>query len=242
MLGRYINRLCSVLIGKRIIIGILVCVKDIRDLLGCRDFLTKSERRMHGLRVYFFQFMRFFNHAFRERVDAADKFTGIVGLDLLTRVSNSLLQSRWYLIIANSEHNDLVVTEQMLLHSTPETDAEEFLTIEFGIIHRAENRILLCCLFLRGITIQAWCSRHIHTVGTEYIVIIVNSGKSGKFFAFFFYASCTMRLIADDEIEDILSRLFFQRCRLRNQIFLCLAYDIDGLIGRENNCHAYILI
>ena len=224
-----------------VVVEVFVAVENLGGLFRGFDARAEGERRVHGLRVDVGEVARLGDHALREGVDAADELARVVRLDFLVGVGDGGLQRGRNLVVADGEDEHLVIAEESLGDGAAEVDAEKFFAVDGGIVHRAEEDVLLGGFLLRVVAVEARRGGHVEALLALDECVVVDFRERRAFLVFFLDARRAVRLVADDEVKDVRVGGFFLGRGRGEEVRLRLVDDVDGLVGGKDDRQAAFL-
>ena len=231
MVGDDIDHRGAVLLADVLHVEVLVVGKGIGDCFRGLDARTEGHGTAHRQRVGALDELFIgAEHLFREGIDAADEFRGIIRVDGSVLAGQCVLQRGGNVLFAHGEDEDLVVGEQFLLDGLAEADAVDLVAVHRAVVHRAEDGGVLFGAFLRLVGIEARRGGHVDTAHGPQEVVVVNPDKGTLGLVLERNARGAVRLVADDEIERAEGVV-----GLCEQLLLGPRNDVDGLVGREDD-------
>lgn len=231
MMGNDIDHRGAVLLADVLHVEVLVVGEGVGDCPGCLDARTEGHGTAHRQRVGTLdELLVGAEHLFREGIDAADEFRGVIRVDGSVLAGQGLLQRGGNVLFAHGEDEDLVVGEQFLFDSLAEADAVDLVAVHRAVVHRAEDGGVLLGAFLRLVGIEAWRGGHVDAAHGAQEVVVVDPDKGALGLILERNARGAVRLVADDEVERAEGV-----AGLLEQLLLGPRNDFDGLVGREDD-------
>lgn len=238
MVGNNIDHRSAILLLDVIHVKVLADSEGFSSGLRGLDVRAKGYGSAHRQRIGTLdEFLIGAEHLFREGIDTADEFRGIVGGDGAALVGDGILQCRRDVLFTHSKNENLVIGEQLLFDSLSEADAVDFVAVHRAIVHRAEYGGVLFGASLRLVGIEARRSGHVDAACGAQEVVVVNPDE-GAFLLVLERDACgAVRLVTDNQIESTESV-----AGLREQLFLSAGNNVDGLVGREDDGQSFDIV
>ncbi|MDR9012459.1 hypothetical protein FEP72_06292 [Burkholderia multivorans] len=190
---------------------------------GVLDRLREGDGSAHRLRIDTDVDAILGGNVLAQAVPAANDFHRVIQLEFIAAVGDALVEHPADVQLINSDHQHLVVGQQIATDSFIEAKLMEHRAEGGHIVHREHLHIVFFSLALAGFGVDARRGGHVKPLVCLDVGVVMDAHECGMIFAGSGIARSAVCLIAHHQVEHHAGFL------------LRLMYHFDGLIGREDH-------